>query len=124
MVKVPAQSQTLLGDVKVSDMISQDTTIKSDGSVFGTVKFVDSFPEFNSTNLDEQSGNYFPVTLSETGLKMALKKNGVAKEGKTDMDFDKNIIFRVTSKTDKFTIEVDGKEVVTLNFTNATLNTK
>lgn len=102
-------------------MISGDTTIKSDGSVIGTLKYVSSFPEFNTNDESEQRGNFFPITLSQTGSKMTLKKNGVAKDGKTNMNFDKDIIFRVGSKSDKFSVEVDGHEVITLNFEGATL---
>ena len=113
-----------MGKVKVSDMITSDTCIDKDGKVQGTLKYVNSFPEFNLQNEDEQKGNYFPITLSETGSKMTLKKNGVAGEGKTDMKFDKDIIFRVGSKTDKFSIEVDSHEVIVLNFEKAILQTQ
>ena len=51
---------------------------------------------------------------------MTLKTNGVAKPGKENMDFDSDILFRVTDKNTTFTIEVDGNEVVTLNFKKAT----
>ena len=40
------------------------------------------------------------------------------------MNFDKDIIFLVGSKSDKFTIEVDDKEVITLNFEEAELQTQ
>ena len=100
-------------------MISEDTVVKSNGSVVGTLKYINSFPEFNQSDENEQKGNYFPITLSETGSKMTLKKNGVAKEGKSNINFDKDLIFRVGSKTDKFTVEV-----ITLNFENATLQTQ
>ena len=105
-------------------MISDDTYIDKEGKVHGTLKYVESFPEFNQANPLEQKGNYFPVTLSETGNKMTLKKNGVAAENKTDMSFDKDIIILVGSKSDKFTIEVDSREVITLNFEEAELQTQ
>ena len=52
---------------------------------------------------------------------MTIKKNGVAAEGKENMTFDPEIVLRVT-KTDTFTIEVDGSPVVTFNFQKATFN--
>lgn len=105
-------------------MVSEDTYISSDGSVIGTLKFVKEFKEFNLANESEQKGNYFPITLSNSGNKMTLKKNGLAPEGKTDMTFDKDIIFRVASKSDVYSIDVDGQEVISLKFTNATLETE
>ena len=51
---------------------------------------------------------------------MTLKKNGVAGEGKENMAFDPEIVLRIPQKNDKWTIEVDGAEVVTFNFEKAT----
>lgn len=93
----------------------------ADGSVIGTLKNVSGFTEFNSTDVNEQSGHYFPLHLTQTGTKMTLKTNGVVKVGKENMEFDPDILFRVADKNTTFTIEVDGNEVVTLNFKNATL---
>ena len=104
-------------------MITPDTYIDKSGKVQGTLKYVNSFPEFSSVD-GEQKGNYFPITLSETGSQMTLKKNGVAIENKSDIKFDKDIIFRVGSKTDKFSVEVDKQNVITLDFTDATLQSQ
>ena len=49
---------------------------------------------------------------------MSLKKNGVAAEGKENMVFDPDIVLRVT-KTDKWTVEVDGRPVITFGFERA-----
>lgn len=116
---IPAKNEVLLGK-KVSDMIGEDVAVYADGSVIGTLKNVTGFEEFNSANKDEQSGHYFPFRLAQTGKTMTLKKNGVAAAGKKDMTFDPEIIFRVESKDTTFTVEVDGKDVVTLNFKKAT----
>lgn len=115
---IPAQSQTLLGK-SVSELIGTDVKVYADGTVYGTLKNVTEFTEFNEAEPDEQSGYYFPLHLTQTGEKMTLKKNGVSKAGKLDMDFDADIIFRVDDANTTFTIEVDGAEVVTLNFKNA-----
>lgn len=115
---IPAQGQTLLGK-PISDLIGTDIKVYADGSVTGTLKKVTGFTEFNSADVKEQSGHYFPLHLTQTGSKMTLKTNGIAKVGKENMNFDPDIIFRVTNKDTTFTIEVDGNEVVTLNFLKA-----
>lgn len=101
-------------------MIGTDVKVYADGSVTGTLKYVTDFEEFNYTDIGEQSGHYFPVHLTKTGTTMTLKKNGVAKPGKQDMAFDADLLFRVDGKDTTHTIEVDGKEVITLNFKKAT----
>ena len=104
----------------VSDLIGTDVKVYADGSVTGTLKNVSGFTEFNSADVNEQSGHYFPLRLTQAGTKMTLKTNGVAKPGKENMNFDPDILFRVTDKNTTFTIEVDGNEVVTFNFKKAT----
>lgn len=113
------QGETLLGK-PVSEMISADTKIEADGSVTGTLKYIAGFEQFSSAER-EQSGNYFPLKLTVTGSKMTLKKNGTAGEGKTDMPFDPELIFRVEKNSDTFTVSVDGKDLFTLNFRSAVL---
>ena len=100
----------------VSDLIGTDVKVYADGTVTGTLKNVSGF----TSDVNEQSGHYFPLHLTQTGTKMTLKTNGVAKAGKENMAFDPDILFRVSDKNTTFTIDVDGKEVVTLNFKNAT----
>lgn len=113
------QGQTLLGK-RVSSLVGSDLKVLKDGSVTGTIKNVTGYTQFSS-KLEEQNGYYFPFKLTQTGTKMTIKKNGVAGEGKENMVFDPDIILRVT-KTDTFTIEVDGSPVVTFNFQKATFN--
>ena len=113
------QGQTLLGK-RVSSLVGSDLKVLKDGSVTGTIKNVTGYTQFSS-KLEEQSGYYFPFKLTQTGTKMTIKKNSVAAEGKENMAFDPEIILRVT-KTDTFTIEVDGSPVVTFNFQKATFN--
>lgn len=113
------QGQTLLGK-RVSSLVGSDLKVLKDGSVTGTIKNVTGYTQFSSKP-EEQSGYYFPFKLAQTGTKMTIKKNGVAGEGKENMTFDPDIILRVT-KTDTFTIEVDGSPVVTFNFQKATFN--
>ena len=104
-------------------MIGEDIKISSSGKVTGTIKYVASYPEFSSIE-DEQEGNYFPIKLSKTGAHLTIKKNGTAKPEKTNMNYDSDIVLRVSEKTDKFTIEVDSEKVVTLDFESADLQTQ
>ena len=112
-------TQDLLGK-PVSELLGDDVKILSDGNVTGTLKYVDNYTEF-STVLDEQKGNYLPITLKETGTKMTIKKNGAEQPSKTDIAFDKDIVLRIPDTNTTFTIIVDSKEVITLKFTKATL---
>lgn len=119
VLTVCASDVVLLGK-PVSDMIGDDVKVYEDGSVKGTLKSVTGFTEFSS-KAAEQSGHYFPLKLTQAGEKMTIKSNGVAKADKTDMVFDPEVLLRVVDGNSTFTIEVDGKEVVTLNFKDATL---
>ena len=97
-----------------SSLVGNDLKVLSDGSVVGTLKKVTGYTGFSSIK-EEQNGHYFPFKLTQSGTKMTLKKNGVAGEGKEDMPFDPDIVLRV-SRGDKFTVEVDDSDVITLNF--------
>ena len=46
-------------------MISEDTYVAENGSVYGTLKTVNDFTDFSS-NPDEQDGYYFPLTLTQS----------------------------------------------------------
>lgn len=104
----------------VSDLIGDDIIVKRDGSVHGTLKHVTNFTDFSSKK-SEQSGHYFPFVLGVTGSKMTIKKNGTASADKKDMAFDREIILRVDKTDTVFTIEVDGKKIISLNFINVIL---
>jgi hypothetical protein len=109
------------GSLKVSDLIGPDVKVSADGSVTGTFPYVKSFPEF-SNNEGEQSGHYFPFTLTKKGSTMTFKKNGQENPAKTDMAWEQDNIFRVENPTDTFEVSVDGEPAVTLNFKGATLS--
>lgn len=112
---MPEQNETWLNK-KISDMIGPGATVNKNGNVKATLKKVEGFTDFSSVE-KEQSGHYFPFSLTVTGSKMTFKKNGT--ETKKDIPFDKDIIFR-TEKTDTWEVLVDGRSVVKLNFANAT----
>lgn len=112
---IPEQNATWLNK-KISDMIESGAIVDENGNVNAALKKVEGFTDFSSEP-SEQSGHYFPFSLTVTGSKMTFKKNG--SETKKDIAFDKDIIFR-TEKTDTWEVLVDGASVVKLNFTNAT----
>ena len=120
VAEVPGQTETYLGK-QISSLVSEDTSILADGAVVGTLKYVSDFTAFNESEPEEQEGNYMPVKLKTTGKKMTLKKNGSAEPDKQNMNFDPELLFWVGEKTDTFTVEVDGREVITLNFQQAEL---
>ena len=103
---------------KVSELVGEDLRVFETGIVEGTLKAGSGYTQFSSKS-EEQSGHYFPFKLTKTGKKMSLKKNGIAGEGKKDMPFDPEIVLRVPKQTDKWTVEVDGKEVITFHFEKA-----
>lgn len=98
-------------------MISEDTYVAEDGSVYGTLKTINDFTDFSS-NPDEQDGYYFPLTLTQSGTTMSLIKDGVP--SKEDIPFDPEILLKIAGKDAVWTIEVDDAEVVKLKFKNAT----
>lgn len=110
-------SQTLLGK-QVSELVGNDLAVYADGTVKGTFHYVTDFTEFSSEP-EEQTGYYFPFHLTKTGTKMTFKKNGVPT--KENIDFDPDIIFRVTGN-DVFEVLVDNKSVVTFNYKEATFD--
>ena len=113
-------SEKVLGK-SVSDLISNDVNVLAGGAVTGTLKYVTEFTDFDNSDTNNQSGHYFPFKLSQEGEKMTIKTNGVANVNKTDIPFDSEILLRVPDNKTTFTIEVDEKEVITLNFRKAIL---
>ena len=101
-------------------MIESDVKVLADGSVVGTFPYVEGFTGF-SNNSDEQSGHYFPFSLTKTGNNMTFKKNGVTK--KSEIPYEKNNVFRVEN-SDTFEVDVDGEKVVTFSFKKATMKPK
>lgn len=113
------------GDKTVEDMIEDDVKVLADGSVVGTLKYVEGYKPYWPDNEAMQSGNFFPLTLGSNytnGKKLEITKNGG--EPKViefnDSPFDPDIVLRV-ERSDSFEIKVDDEPVVTLTFANATL---
>lgn len=116
-VCMPA-AETQWQGLSIGKMMMPGAYVEDDGSVVATLKAVEGFTGFSSKE-EEQSGHYFPFILGKAGEKMTVKKNGEAIH--EDIPYDNTLIFRVESTEDTFTIEIDGEEVVTLNFAKSTL---
>ena len=97
-------------------MIEPGATVDEEGNVNATLKKIEGFTDFSSEP-SEQSGYFFPFTLTVTRSKITFKKND--SETKKEIAFDKDKMFR-TEKTDTWEVLVDGASVVKLNFANAT----
>lgn len=114
-LSIPSQSTTWLNK-PISDMISDDVVVSEDGTVHGTIKRTE-FVEFNTTDVNEQSGYYFPFTLNTTGTTMTMKiGDRISKE---DIPFDADIIFRVVDTSVKYEVIVDDVTAVSLDFSKA-----
>lgn len=99
-----------------AELQSADTVMLENGKVFGTLKHVTGFTEFNATVPAEQEGYYFGFTLTKTGTNMTFKKNGVVT--KENIPWEADNIFRVPSTGTVFEVLVDGVSVLTLDFSN------
>lgn len=120
LIAIPAVSQSLY-EKSVGDMIEPGMYVRGDGSVFGTFKYVTGYTGFNSSVSEEQEGYFFPFDLNKSGTKMTFVKN--RKPGKTDINYEKRNVFRVT-KNDTFEVKVDGETVVIFNFKNSRFEEK
>lgn len=120
LIAIPAVSQSLY-EKSVGDMIEPGMYVRGDGSVFGTFKYVTGYTGFNSSVSEEQEGYFFPFDLNKSGTKMTFVKN--RKPGKTDINYEKSNVFRVTKK-DTFEVKVDGETVVIFNFKNSRFEEK
>ena len=120
LIAIPAVSQSLY-EKSVGDMIEPSMYVRGDGSVFGTFKYVTGYTGFNSSVSEEQEGYFFPFDLNKSGTKMTFVKN--RKPGKTDINYEKSNVFRVTKK-DTFEVKVDGETVVIFNFKNSRFEEK
>lgn len=116
-VCMPAAETQLLG-MSVGKLMMSGGYVEEDGSVVATLRPIEGWKEFSSVE-ELQSGYYFPLVLGVSGEKMTLKKDGEVT--KQDAPFDNILVLRVESTETTHTIEVDGEEVITLNFTKSTL---
>lgn len=122
-VRVTGKDQPLCvgGGKTVSDLIGDNIAISwvgEKGYVTGDVKEVSNWKEFSNVP-DEQTGNFFPVTLAVcySGVPITVQKNGEAPKTLVD----RNWIIRVPNKTTVVTFSVNGKAILVLDFSGATL---
>lgn len=113
ILTIPEAGQDLYG--KSSEAMASGLYVCSDGTVTGTFHYLSDYEGFSS-KAAEKKGYYFPFTLTKQGQNMTFAKNG--KESKKNIKWEANNVFRITAD-DTFTVSVDGKEVVTFNFTKA-----
>lgn len=109
--EVVPQETELLG-VHVYDLISPGTKITGDGSVIGTL-YKAKVEEF-STVKAEQQGYFFPAKLTKTGETVTIVKDG--KTRTVPYPDDNMALIKIPGKDTNVKIEVDGEELVTLNF--------
>ena len=115
IMTIPAAGQDIYGKT-VGEMIGSDVKVSADGKVTGTFHYVTGYTGFNADVPAEQEGYFFPFTLTAPGEKMTFIKNG--SPVKADIAWEADNVFRVTA-SDKFTVKVDGSEVITFNFSKA-----
>lgn len=82
----------------------------------GTLHNIDGFTKFSSSP-SEQSGHFFPLTLTKTGTNITVKKDGTEKK---TIEYDPDWVLRVDGKSTTFEFIIDSEPVITLNFTKAT----
>lgn len=119
-ISIPAAGQTFY-NISAETMLGDNVKVAKDGSVTGTLKYVTGYTGFSNKKA-EQEGNFFPFYLEKQGDTMTFKKNDTAV--KSGIPWEKDNVFRIDDKNTKFTVEVDGEEVITFNFENATLDEK
>ena len=122
LAEVPSDKTVLLG--KTVSTFIRNGNVLDDGSVMGSLKWVEDFTAFNESVKAEQNGYFFPVKLTGkvTGKTMSIVKNGEERDDKKDMPFDPELILRVEDSNDRFAVYVDGKHVITFNFKKTSFN--
>lgn len=129
-VKVIDQNTQIPGmNKQASELISADTAIGDDGSVTGTLSYIENWEEFSSDPA-EQNGNFMPVHLDEQYSGKTIKVTGKTVKEAQDLDW----VLRVADNNSTFKFEVvDAVGIAampiaaatttlfTLNFKKATL---
>lgn len=121
LISILPSRQSMLGK-SVGEMIGSDVQVRADGSVIGTFHYVQGYTGFNGTNTGNQEGHFFPFRLRQKSLdnKMTLIGPNTNKE----VDYDPDIIFKITNASSKLTVKLDGVPYITLSFRNAKFEPK
>lgn len=120
-ISLPTKGDNLYGK-SVSDLIGADVKVTADGKVTGTIKKVDGYTEFSSVK-EEQSGHFFPIYINAAGTKAEITGSNDSKKSWNLAD-DRQLVLRVDkykTGSKKAKISIDGEELVSLDFTEATL---
>ena len=94
--------------------------IDSSGAVTGTLNYITGWDKFSS-NVDEQSGNYFPLKLDDKYSGKQITCEGTTTKKANDLEWV--LLVKGTDSTFKFSTD-DDSNFLTLTFKNATLNPK
>lgn len=109
--------------MKLSDLMGEDVDILKDGSVIGTLPYVENFKGFDSKNTDLQKGHFMVITLGEEYKKKFKVQRisgtpGTAKE----VTNDEVLVLRLTDGKDTvFKVTADNQPDLVFNFARATL---
>lgn len=116
---MPEQSKaySTLGEKKVSDLITPDTFVDRHGGVYGTLKYVSGWTQFNQSDANEQSGNYFPIDLGDKYKGQEITCEGKNKKTAEDTEW----VLRVENNDSTFKFSTGDKEILNLNFKNTNL---
>lgn len=121
VASVPEQGQTVdakLGSKPISTFISEDTKILADGSVKGTLHYVEGFIEFGKT---QSEGHYMVVKLDEKYAEKTITCKGKVTKKAKDLEW---VLFVVDNQsTFTFSTDEDGT-ILTLNFKDAVFEPK
>lgn len=105
-VAIPTGESVALGTRLVSDL--QENITIEDNKVKGTLKYIDNFEEFNSSN---DTGNFLILKIEEAtkGKKVTTNISGEGASGKDkQLDEDGIIIYHVFSTENKINITCDS----------------
>ncbi|WP_298061792.1 hypothetical protein [uncultured Rikenella sp.] len=100
--------------------LQENVAIDSEGNVTGTLKYVDSYPNFSSVE-SEQKGNYLAIKFEEATQGKTVKVK-LTKESTLDSDGQLVLLVTDTSKNKPLVVTVDNEESYQLNLSKLTLS--
>lgn len=110
--------------LKCNALIGDDVKVAPNGEVTGTFHHVEKYAKF-SGNTSEQTGWFFPITLSDayTGKPVTVKR--LSGKGSVKTDTDTEWVLRLTDEKDTvYSFSADGAPTLTLSFSGSNLEPK
>ena len=100
--------------------MGDDCAVLADGSVIGTLKYVDDYTEYDESNPEMQKGNFFAVEFGSnySGKEISARRNDQEEPKKA---MDTQWVLRVPSVDTTFEFKDGEDAIITLNFKNAKL---